>query len=63
MTAGASAESPAVPVLVVRTGDRVHRLRPGGSYRIGRDPAAEIPWTTAASRGTTRCSAPVRRAG
>ncbi|MEU9018374.1 FHA domain-containing protein [Actinomadura sp. NPDC048394] len=42
MTAGPSAESLAAPVLVVRTRDRVHRLRPGGSYRIGRDPASDI---------------------
>ncbi|WP_329522033.1 FHA domain-containing protein [Spirillospora sp. NBC_01491] len=42
MTAGASADSLATPVLVVRTGDRVRRLRPGGAYRVGRDPAAEI---------------------
>ncbi|WP_051712505.1 FHA domain-containing protein [Spirillospora albida] len=42
MTAGPSAESLAAPVLVVRTRNGVHRLRAGGAYRIGRDPASDI---------------------
>ncbi|TDC97278.1 FHA domain-containing protein [Actinomadura sp. 7K507] len=41
MTAGPSAESRATP-LVVRTRDRVHRLRAGRAYRIGRDPGSDI---------------------
>ncbi|MEV4258284.1 FHA domain-containing protein, partial [Spirillospora sp. NPDC049652] len=42
MTAGPSAGSMASPLLVVRTRERVHRLRPGGTYRVGRDPESEI---------------------
>ncbi|RFU37222.1 FHA domain-containing protein [Actinomadura logoneensis] len=35
----------AAPLLVVRTRERVHRLRPGGTYRVGRDPESEIVLT------------------
>ncbi|MQY06592.1 FHA domain-containing protein [Actinomadura macrotermitis] len=42
MTAGPSADSLAAPVLVVRTRNGVHRLRPGAVYHVGRDPAADI---------------------
>lgn len=45
MTAGPSAGSKAPPLLLVRTRERVHRLRPGGVYRVGRDPDSEIVLT------------------
>ncbi|MBF6468076.1 FHA domain-containing protein [Nocardia beijingensis] len=39
---GSSTKFPEAPVLVVQTRERVYRLRAGGSYNIGRDPAADI---------------------
>ncbi len=42
MTAEGSVSSMAPPALVVRTKGTVHTLRPGGSYQVGRDPAADI---------------------
>jgi ABC transport system ATP-binding/permease protein len=42
MTAEGSVSSMAPPALVVRTKGTVRTLRPGGSYQVGRDPAAEI---------------------
>ncbi|RMI46524.1 FHA domain-containing protein [Actinomadura harenae] len=35
----------APPLLVVRTRERLHRLRPGGTYRVGRDPESDIVLT------------------
>lgn len=37
-----STEFPEAPVLVVQTRERVYRLRAGGHYNVGRDPAADI---------------------
>ncbi|MFF0533162.1 FHA domain-containing protein [Nocardia amikacinitolerans] len=37
-----STEFPEAPVLVVQTRERVYRLRAGGQYNVGRDPAADI---------------------
>jgi ABC-type multidrug transport system ATPase subunit/pSer/pThr/pTyr-binding forkhead associated (FHA) protein len=42
MTAEGSVSSIAPPALVVRTKGTVRTLRPGGSYQVGRDPAADI---------------------
>ena len=42
MTAEGSVSSMAPPALVVRTKGTVRTLRPGGSYQVGRDPAADI---------------------
>lgn len=42
MTAEGSVSSMAPPALVVRTKGTVRTLRPGGTYRVGRDPAADI---------------------
>ncbi len=42
MTAEGSVSETAPPVLVVRTRESVRRLPPGGTYQVGRDPAAEI---------------------
>ncbi|MEV5572389.1 FHA domain-containing protein [Spirillospora sp. NPDC052269] len=48
MTAGGpSAGSMAPPLLVVRTRERIHRLRPGGTYGVGRDPQSAIVLTDA----------------
>jgi ABC-type multidrug transport system ATPase subunit/pSer/pThr/pTyr-binding forkhead associated (FHA) protein len=47
MTAEGSVSSMAPPALVVRTRGTVRTLRPGGSYVIGRDPAADIQVTDA----------------
>lgn len=37
-----STKFPESPVLVVQTRERLYRLRAGGAYNIGRDPAADI---------------------
>ncbi|WP_039800654.1 FHA domain-containing protein [Nocardia araoensis] len=37
-----STELSETPVLVVQTRERVYRLRAGGAYNVGRDPAADI---------------------
>ncbi len=42
MTAEGSVSATAPPALVVRTKESVRRLKPGGTYQVGRDPAAEI---------------------
>jgi ABC-type multidrug transport system ATPase subunit len=42
MTAEGSVSAIAPPALVVRTKGTVRTLRPGGSYQVGRDPAADI---------------------
>jgi ABC-type multidrug transport system ATPase subunit len=43
MAAEGFVSSMAPPALVVRTKEAVRRLQPGGSYSVGRDPAADIP--------------------
>ncbi len=43
MTADGTVSSMAPPALVVRTMGTVRTLRPGWSYQVGRDPAADIP--------------------
>ncbi|MCW2945879.1 MAG: transporter ATP-binding protein [Actinoallomurus sp.] len=43
MTAEGSVSSMAPPALVVRTKESVRRLKPGGSYQVGRDPASDVP--------------------
>ena len=47
MTAEGSVSSIAPPALVVRAKGTVRTLRPGGSYQVGRDPAAEIQFDDA----------------
>jgi ABC-type multidrug transport system ATPase subunit/pSer/pThr/pTyr-binding forkhead associated (FHA) protein len=42
MTAEGSVSSMAPPALVVRTKESVRRLKPGGSYQVGRDPASDV---------------------
>ncbi|WP_067467739.1 FHA domain-containing protein [Nocardia amamiensis] len=42
MSDESSTEFPDGPVLVVQTRERVYRLRAGGAYNVGRDPAADI---------------------
>jgi ABC-type multidrug transport system ATPase subunit/pSer/pThr/pTyr-binding forkhead associated (FHA) protein len=42
MTVEGSVSSMAPPALVVRTKGSVRRLKPGGSYQVGRDPAAAV---------------------
>jgi ABC transport system ATP-binding/permease protein len=43
MTVEGSVSSMAPPALVVRTKGAVRTLWPGGSYQVGRDPAADVP--------------------
>jgi ABC transport system ATP-binding/permease protein len=47
MTAGGFVSEMAPPALVVRTRGTVRTLQPGGSYQVGRDPAADIQITDA----------------